>query len=61
MKKRKDGRYQSSVMITDPLTNKKSVYMYMVIAKRKYTERKSTLNAITELIAYWKTFLLIHG
>ena len=29
MKKRKDGRYQSSVMLTDPLTNeKRRVYVY---------------------------------
>lgn len=29
MKKRKDGRYQSSVTITDPLTNeKKRIYVY---------------------------------
>lgn len=33
MKKRKDGRYQSSVTITDPLTNEKNVYMYMDILK----------------------------
>ena len=29
MKKRKDGRYQSSITITDPLTNeKKRIYVY---------------------------------
>lgn len=41
MKKRKDGRYQSSVMITDPLTNeKKRVYVYGYTEEEIYREKE---------------------
>ena len=58
MKKRKDGRYQSSVMITDPLTNeKKRVYVYgytedEIIKKKERVRRNNGAKNILESITF---------
>ena len=56
MKKRKDGRYQSSVMITDPLTNeKKRVYVYgytedeVIREKERVRKNNGTINIIENI------------
>lgn len=58
MKKRKDGRYQSSVMITDPLTNeKKRVYVYgytedEIIREKERVKRNNGANSVLENIPF---------
>lgn len=58
MKKRKDGRYQSSVMITNPLTNeKKRVYVYgyseeEIIREKERVRRNNGAKNVLENIPF---------
>lgn len=58
MKKRKDGRYQSSVTITDPLTNeKKRIYVYgysedEIIREKERVRRNNGAKSVIENIPF---------